>query len=81
MFNTFIDDVFAFLIEMPLKHKIMTLRDDAVFAMFLYQAYIYRVDKSRPNEYGFIYEKKAEEIPAVGEKDELAASNVTSAST
>eukprot|EP00816_Leptocylindrus_hargravesii_P011129 CAMPEP_0196823128 /NCGR_PEP_ID=MMETSP1362-20130617/86236_1 /TAXON_ID=163516 /ORGANISM="Leptocylindrus danicus, Strain CCMP1856" /LENGTH=542 /DNA_ID=CAMNT_0042202897 /DNA_START=409 /DNA_END=2037 /DNA_ORIENTATION=+ len=80
IFNTFIDDVFAFLIEMPLKHKIMTLRDDVVFAMFLYQAYIYRVDKSRPNEYGFIYEKKAEEIPAV-KKEESAASNVTSAST
>jgi hypothetical protein len=56
MFNTFIDDVFAFLIEMPLKHKIMTLRDDVVFLGFLYQAYIYRVDKSRRNEFGYAYD-------------------------
>ena len=28
IFNTFIDDVFAFVIEMPLKHRLMTLRDD-----------------------------------------------------
>ncbi len=55
IFNTFVDDVFAFLIEMPLKHKIMTLRDDVVFVIFLFQAYIYRVDKTRANEFGYVY--------------------------
>ena len=54
-FNAFVDDVFAFLIEMPLKHKIMTLRDDVVFLVFLCQAYMYRVDKTRTNEFGFAY--------------------------
>jgi len=59
IFNTFIDDVFAFLIEMPLKHKLMTLRDDAIFLGFLIQCYLYRVDKSRCNEFGYAYEKDA----------------------
>lgn len=56
IFNTFVDDAFAWLIEMPLKHRIMTLRDDVVFIIFLLQVYIYRVDKSRTNEFGYSYE-------------------------
>jgi hypothetical protein len=56
IFNTFVDDVFAFMIQMPLKHKLMTLRDDVVFVIFLIQAYIYRVDKTRTNEFGYAYE-------------------------
>ena len=63
---------------MPLKHKIMTLRDDLVFALFLYQAYIYKIDKSRPNEYGFVYERKAE-ISVAG-TEEPSVSKITSAS-
>lgn len=55
IFNTFVDDVFAFLIDMPWKHRLMTLRDDVVFLCFLVQAFIYRVDKSRVNEYGYAY--------------------------
>ena len=71
IFNTFVDDVFAFLIEMPLKHKLMTLRDDVVFLGFLVQAYMYRVDKSRANEFGFAYEQQEEgEEERVGEGDE-----------
>ena len=62
LFNTFVDDVFAFLIEMPLKHKLMTLRDDIVFVVFLVQAYRYRVDKTRANEFGFSYEQDDELI-------------------
>lgn len=34
----------------------MTLRDDVVFFIFLIQAYMYRVDKSRANEFGYAYE-------------------------
>ena len=56
IFTTFVDDAFAWLIEMPMKHRLMTLRDDVVFLVFLYQAYIYRVDKSRNNEYGYSYQ-------------------------
>ena len=58
-FNTFIDDVFAWLIEMPLGHRIACLRDDVVFVVYLYQRYIYRVDKTRPNDFGVAYELPA----------------------
>jgi hypothetical protein len=54
LFTTFVDDVFAVLIDMPLKHRLMTLRDDVVFLVVLYQTYIYRTDKSRVNEFGMV---------------------------
>ena len=40
---------------MPAKHRWMTLRDDLVFAVFLYQRWLYRVDYARADEYGFVY--------------------------
>ena len=55
-FNTFIDDVFAVLVTMPMHHRVACLRDDAVFVVFLYQRWCYKVDKTRPNEYGIAYE-------------------------
>lgn len=51
--NTFIDDIFAFVIKMPTMYRIGCFRDDIVFFIFLYQRYIYRVDHSRLNEFGF----------------------------
>jgi hypothetical protein len=57
IFNTFIDDAFAFAVKMPLKHRLMTLRDDLVFVIFLLQWWWYRVDHNRINEYGFRYNK------------------------
>lgn len=36
-FNTFIDDVFAFIITMPTSHRLACFRDDAVFIIYLYQ--------------------------------------------
>ena len=50
--NTFIDDLFAFIIRMPTLHRMSCFRDDIVFAVFLYQRWIYRVDMSRVNEFG-----------------------------
>ena len=44
-FNTFVDDVFAFAIDMPLSHRLACLRDDVVFFGYLYQRWIYPVDK------------------------------------
>ena len=41
--NTFIDDIFAFVIKMPTMYRIGCFRDDVVFFIFLYQRYIYRV--------------------------------------
>ena len=63
IFNTFVDDAFAFLIDMPWKHRIMTLRDDFVFLLFLVQVYLYKVDKTRTNEYGYAFEDIKEEEP------------------
>ncbi|MPC73607.1 Cleft lip and palate transmembrane protein 1 [Portunus trituberculatus] len=51
--NTFIDDIFAFVIKMPTMYRLGCLRDDVIFFIFLYQRYIYRVDPSRVNEFGF----------------------------
>lgn len=46
-FNTFIDDIFAFIISMPTAHRIACFRDDIVFLVYLYQRYLYPVDKKR----------------------------------
>ncbi|KAH8415338.1 hypothetical protein KR222_004681 [Zaprionus bogoriensis] len=46
-FNTFIDDFFAFIITMPTAHRVACLRDDIVFLIYLYQRWLYPVDKSR----------------------------------
>eukprot|EP00980_Cylindrotheca_fusiformis_P011296 scaffold2599_cov125-Cylindrotheca_fusiformis.AAC.6 len=67
VFNTFVDDAFAWLIEMPWKHRIMTLRDDVVFLLFLVQVYLYKVDKTRVNEFGYVFE---EPVGALKEKEE-----------
>lgn len=50
--NTVIDDLFAFVITMPTLHRLSVFRDDVIFAIFLYQRWIYREDKARVNEFG-----------------------------
>jgi hypothetical protein len=45
--NTIIDDLFSFIITMPTMHRISCFRDDAVFIVYLYQRWVYTVDKSR----------------------------------
>ena len=50
--NTFIDDLFAFIIKMPTLHRAACFRDDIVFIIFLYQRWVYKVDHSRVNEFG-----------------------------
>nr|CAG4646119.1 EOG090X032C [Macrothrix elegans] len=50
--NTFIDDIFAFVIKMPTLYRLGCFRDDIIFFIFLYQRWIYRVDPSRVNEFG-----------------------------
>lgn len=46
-FNTFIDDIFAFIITMPTAHRVACFRDDIVFLIYLYQRWLYPVDKTR----------------------------------
>lgn len=59
--NTFIDDLFAFTIKMPLLHRLATLRDDVIFFVYIYQRWAYRVDYTRVNEFGQGGEDEAEE--------------------
>ncbi|KAK3914606.1 Cleft lip and palate transmembrane protein 1-like protein [Frankliniella fusca] len=58
--NTFIDDIFAFVIKMPMMYRIGCFRDDIVFLIFLYQRYIYKTDPTRVNEFGFSAEMEEE---------------------
>lgn len=46
-FNTFIDDIFAFIITMPTAHRVACFRDDIVFTIYLYQRWLYPVDITR----------------------------------
>ncbi|KAJ4306540.1 hypothetical protein N0V88_001344 [Collariella sp. IMI 366227] len=72
--NTFIDDLFAFTIKMPLLHRLATFRDDIIFFVYIYQRWAYKVDYTRVNEFGqggeedeVVEEKKNEgqSLPAV----------------
>jgi len=63
---TFIDDLFAFIIRMPTMHRLSCFRDDIVFFIYLYQRYLYPVDKSRS------FDDEGYEIPV---QDDAAASN------
>lgn len=65
-FNTFIDDMFAFVIKMPTMYRIGCFRDDIVFLIFLYQRWIYPVDRKRRNEFGYAPENEEAIQPSEG---------------
>ena len=71
--NTFIDDLFAFTIKMPFLHRLATLRDDVIFFVYLYQAWAYKVDYSRVNEFGQGGEDEDEADKDGGEKPAAVA--------
>jgi len=71
--NTIIDDLFAFVIKMPLLHRLSVFRDDAIFLIYLYQRWIYRVDKTRPNEFGYVEDAAAAAELEAKEKESEAA--------
>eukprot|EP00882_Tetradesmus_deserticola_P005055 GHRQ01005326.1.p1 GENE.GHRQ01005326.1~~GHRQ01005326.1.p1 ORF type:complete len:625 (+),score=278.98 GHRQ01005326.1:193-2067(+) len=58
--NTIIDDLFAFVIKMPTLHRLSVFRDDLIFLIYLYQRWIYRVDMTRVNEFGFSGQQASE---------------------
>ncbi|TYZ64372.1 hypothetical protein PybrP1_009052 [[Pythium] brassicae (nom. inval.)] len=62
--NTFIDDLFAFVIKMPWMHRLSCFRDDVIFFIYLYQRWIYPVDVTRTNEFGQGGEDPAVELPS-----------------
>ena len=59
-----IDDVLAFIIKMPTMHRVSCFRDVIVFAVFLYQRWIYKVDATRRNEFGTTGEEEQEKKQA-----------------
>ncbi|XP_008553083.1 putative lipid scramblase CLPTM1 [Microplitis demolitor] len=59
--NTFIDDIFAFIIKMPTLYRLGCFRDDIVFFIFLYQRWIYKTDLSRVNEFGYSGDMEADQ--------------------
>lgn len=78
-FNTFIDDLFAFVITMPTAHRMACFRDDIVFLVYLYQRWLYPVDYTRVNEFGESGDKKkTEKTEKVEETEETAMSKTES---
>jgi len=83
--NTFIDDLFAFVIKMPIMHRLACLRDDVIFFIFCYQRYKYKTDYSRVNEFGqcvepaenMLEEKRREEeaTPLIVASDDINTDN------
>jgi len=74
-FKTFIDDVMAFFIlheYMSEKHRWMTLRDDFVFCVFMCQWWIYGADRSRADEFGFVYQKAGQPANSSANTDHSA---------
>ncbi|KAF9927167.1 hypothetical protein FBU30_003447 [Linnemannia zychae] len=70
--NTFIDDLFSFIIKMPMMHRLACLRDDIVFFIYLYQRWIYRTDHTRANEFGQVGEEEEEKPAASTSADKKA---------
>ncbi|XP_018576856.1 cleft lip and palate transmembrane protein 1 homolog [Anoplophora glabripennis] len=70
--NTFIDDMFAFVIKMPTMYRIGCFRDDIVFLIFLYQRWIYPVDKTRRNEFGYSGEQEENQKSITEGQDQSA---------
>ncbi|CAM1508078.1 Fc.00g049260.m01.CDS01 [Cosmosporella sp. VM-42] len=83
--NTFIDDLFAFTIKMPLLHRLSTFRDDIIFFIYIYQRWAYRTDYTRVNEFGQggedEAEEKKEEDPETKEKIEQVEAKASGADT
>merc|ERR1711936_1010309 len=68
-FNTFIDDLFAFMITMPTAHRVACFRDDVVFLVYLYQRYLYPVDKSRIDMSAGMIEETSDHAGTVQESE------------
>ncbi|EAR88140.2 cleft lip and palate transmembrane protein (macronuclear) [Tetrahymena thermophila SB210] len=58
--NTIVDDLFAFVISMPLLKRLSCFRDDIIFIIYIYQRQIYKVDHKR-TQHGF---KKEDLVPS-----------------
>ncbi|RCV33756.1 hypothetical protein SEVIR_7G115500v4 [Setaria viridis] len=79
--NTIIDDLFAFVIKMPMLHRLSVFRDDVIFLIYVYQRWKYPVDKKRVNEFGFGGEDEPAAQEALEGSDSSAAAQLTEAKT
>uniref|UniRef100_A0A803KNK9 Cleft lip and palate associated transmembrane protein n=1 Tax=Chenopodium quinoa TaxID=63459 RepID=A0A803KNK9_CHEQI len=79
--NTIIDDLFAFVIKMPTLHRLSVFRDDIIFLIYVYQRWVYPVDKKRVNEFGFGGEDDSQSTEAIEstKKDEGQSSEAIEA--
>jgi hypothetical protein len=77
--NTIIDDLFAFVIKMPMLHRLSVFRDDVIFLIYLYQRWKYPVDKKRVNEFGFGGEDEPAARETLEGSDSAAAAEQTEA--
>lgn len=77
--NTFIDDIFAFVIKMPTLYRLGCFRDDIVFFIFLYQRWIYKTDHSRVNEFGFTGEM--DDQKSIGNEQKAITENSSNSNT
>ncbi|KAI4860087.1 cleft lip and palate transmembrane 1 [Hypoxylon rubiginosum] len=78
--NTFIDDLFAFAIKMPLLYRLATFRDDIIFFIYIYQRWAYKVDYTRVNEFGQGGDDEVEDTKAEPKslsKDDATATKIT----
>lgn len=78
--NTFIDDLFAFTIKMPLLYRLATFRDDIIFFIYIYQRWAYKVDYTRVNEFGQGGDDEGEETktdPMSLPKDDASTTKIT----
>ncbi|KAK1287779.1 hypothetical protein QJS10_CPB19g00206 [Acorus calamus] len=73
--NTIIDDLFAFVIKMPILHRLSVFRDDVIFLIYVYQRWIYPVDRTRVNEFGFGGEDETNATPQVTDGETTVASS------
>ena len=64
----------AFVIKMPIMHRLACLRDDVIFLIFCYQRYKYKTDYTRVNEYGQCAQP-TEEMLKESKKDEDECKN------
>ncbi|XP_055705843.1 lipid scramblase CLPTM1L [Phlebotomus papatasi] len=71
-FNTFINDIFAFIITMPTAHRLACFRDDVIFVIYLYQRWLYPVDKNRvdTSEHMDEYEEVQKDAKATDKKND-----------
>merc|ERR1711933_426024 len=70
--NTFIDDLFSFIIRMPTMHRMSCFRDDVVFFVYLYQRWLYPVDQARTFDEDGYELSDGEAVPLSGGEVDVA---------